>query len=143
MEAVPRKDENDTTDEEEWRGQNRPCRLPSVTLPLSRRRGGEALTSEDARRLEAFLKPSHIVVVATIGRNGMPHLTPNWYYYANETLMISTTKERVKYRNLTRDNRMTVCIYSEPRAQDYVTLWGHVSIRDDASIWPDTRAIVE
>ena len=101
------------------------------------------MTPEDVRRLEAFLKPSHIVVVATIGRNGMPHLTPNWYVYANETLMISTTKERVKYRNLTRDNRMSVCIYSEPRAQDYVTLWGHVTIRDDASIWLDTRAIVE
>ena len=101
------------------------------------------MTPEDTRRLEAFLKPSHIVVVATIGRNGMPHLTPNWYAYDNETLMISTTKERVKYRNLMRDNRMSVCIYSEPRAQDYVTLWGRVNIRDDASIWPDTRAIVE
>jgi PPOX class probable F420-dependent enzyme len=101
------------------------------------------VTPEDVRRLEAFLKPSHIVVVATIGRNGMPHLTPNWYAYVNETLMISTTKERVKYRNLRRDNRLSVCIYSEPRAQDYVTLWGRVSIRDDASIWPDTRAIVE
>jgi PPOX class probable F420-dependent enzyme len=101
------------------------------------------LTPEEARRLEEFLKPSHIVVVATIGRNGMPHLTPNWYAYASGKLMISTTKERVKYRNLSRDNRMTVCIYSEPRARDYVTLWGHVIIRDDASIWPDTRAIVE
>jgi PPOX class probable F420-dependent enzyme len=101
------------------------------------------LTPEDARRLEAFLKPSHIVVVATIGRNGMPHLTPNWYVYANGTMMISTTKERVKYRNLSRDNRMSVCVYSEPRAQDYVTLWGHVGIRDDESIWPDTQAIVE
>jgi PPOX class probable F420-dependent enzyme len=101
------------------------------------------LTPEEAHRLEEFLKPSHIVVVATIGRNGMPHLTPNWYAYANVRLMISTTKERVKYRTLSRDNRMTVCIYSEPRAQDYVTLWGHVTIRDDASIWPDTRAIVE
>jgi PPOX class probable F420-dependent enzyme len=101
------------------------------------------MTPEDVRRLEAFLKPSHIVVVATIGRNGMPHLTPNWYAYANEMLMISTTKERVKYRNLTRDNRMTVCIYSDPRAQDYATLWGRVTIRDDESIWPDTRAIVE
>ena len=101
------------------------------------------MTPEDVRRLEAFLKPSQIVVVATIGRDGMPHLTPNWYYYANETLMISTTKVRVKYRNLMRDNRMSVCIYSEPRAQDYVTLWGGVSIRDDESIWTDTRAIVE
>ena len=101
------------------------------------------MTPEDARHLEAFLQPSHIVVVATIGRNGMPHLTPNWYAYANGTLMISTTKEPVKYRNLRRNSRMTVCIYSAPRAQDYVTLWGRVNIRDDASIWPDTRAIVE
>jgi PPOX class probable F420-dependent enzyme len=97
----------------------------------------------EARRLEAFLEPSRIVVVATIGQHGMPQLTPNWYVYTNSTLMISTTKERVKYRNLSRDNRMTVCIYSEPQAQDYVTLWGHVRIRDDDSIWPHTRAIVE
>ena len=101
------------------------------------------MTSEDARRLEAFLAPSYIVVVATIGPSGMPQLTPNWYAYANGKLMMSTTKERIKYRNLTRDNRMSVCIYSPPRAQNYVTLWGHVAIRDDASIWPDTRAIVE
>jgi PPOX class probable F420-dependent enzyme len=101
------------------------------------------VTPAEARRLEEFLTPSHIVVVATIGRNGMPHLTPNWYVYAHDTLMISTTKERVKYRNLSRDNRMTICIYSEPLAQDYVTLWGHVSIRDDDSIWPDTHAIVK
>ena len=100
------------------------------------------MTAEEARRLEAFLQPSRIVVVATIGRQGMPQLTPNWYCYAHGTLMISTTKERIKYRNLRRDNRMSLCIYAEPMAQDYVTLWGHVSIRDDASIWPDTRAIV-
>jgi PPOX class probable F420-dependent enzyme len=101
------------------------------------------VTPEEARRLEAFLMPSHIVVVATIGSHGMPHLTPNWYVYTNGTLMISTTKERIKYRNLSRDNRMAVCIYSEPQAQDYVTLWGRVTIRDDASIWPDTQAIVK
>ncbi len=101
------------------------------------------MTPEDAHRLAEFLTPSRMVVVATIGPSGMPHLTPNWYYYAHGTLMISTTKERVKYRNLTRDNRMTVCIYAEPVAEDYVTLWGHVNIRDDNSIWSDTRAIVE
>ena len=101
------------------------------------------MTPEEARRLEAFLRPAHIVVVATLGPSGMPHLTPNWYVYTNGTLMISTTKERIKYRNLRRDNRMAVCIYSEPQAQDYVTLWGRVTIRDDASIWPDTQAIVQ
>ena len=101
------------------------------------------MTPTEEHRLDAFLAPSRIVVVATIGRHGMPQLTPNWYHYANSTLMISTTKERVKYRNLVRDPRMTVCIYAVPQAQDYVTLWGHASIRDDDSIWPDTRVIVE
>ena len=101
------------------------------------------MTPEQSRRLAEFLAPSHIVVVATIGASGMPQLTPNWYVYTKGTLMISTTKERVKYRNLTRDNRMSVCIYSEPLAENYVTLWGRVNIRDDASIWPHTRAIVE
>ena len=80
------------------------------------------MTSEDVRRLEAFLAPSHIAVVATIGPSGTPQLTPNWYVYANGKLMMSTTKERVKYRNLTRDRRMSACIYSQPQAQNYVTL---------------------
>lgn len=101
------------------------------------------MTPEAARRLEAFLAPAHIVVVATIGKSGMPQLTPNWYVYRNGTMMISTTKERIKYRNLSRDNRMSVCVYSAPQAEQYVTLWGHVSIRDDASIWEPTQAIVE
>jgi hypothetical protein len=73
----------------------------------------------------------------------MPQLTPNWYVCRGGKLLISTTKERVKYRNLVRDNRMTICIYAEPEAQDYATVWGRVTIRDDESIWPDTRAIVE
>jgi hypothetical protein len=38
---------------------------------------------------------------------------------------------------------MSVCIYAAPLAENYVTLWGRVSIRDDDSIWPHTRAIVE
>jgi PPOX class probable F420-dependent enzyme len=105
--------------------------------------GGCALTPEAQRRLAEFLQPSHIAVIATIGPSGMPQLTPNWYDYTDGKVMISTTKERVKYRNLVRDSRMTVCIYTERDAQDYATMWGHVTIRDDDSIWPDTRAIVE
>jgi PPOX class probable F420-dependent enzyme len=101
------------------------------------------LTPEETNRLEAFLKPSHIVVVATIGRSGMPHLTPNWYVYRDGKLMISTTKERVKYKNASRDKRMSVCVYSDLKATSYATITGPVVIRDDDSIWPDTQAIVE
>ena len=88
-------------------------------------------------KAEEFLKPSRIAVVATVGRTGMPHLTPNWYVYADGKVAISTTKERVKYRSL------SVCIYSEPQALEYVTVVGQAEIIDGDSIWPVTKAIVE
>ena len=87
--------------------------------------------------------PSRIAVVATVGRGGMPHLTPNWYRYADGAITISTTKERVKYRNLIRDDKLAVCIYSDALASEYLTLTGRASVSDDESIWPETQAIVE
>ena len=102
-----------------------------------------SLTAEEASRLEEFLRPPRIAVVATVGRSGMPQLTPNWYRYANGRLAVSTNKERIKYINLMRDPRLAVCIYSEPRAGGYVTLRGQAEVSDDESIWPETQAIVE
>ena len=101
------------------------------------------LTPQETARLEEFLSPSRIAVVATVGRTGMPQLTPNWYRFANGRLAISTTKDRIKYRNLSRDRRLAVCIYSEPRALEYVAIRGLAEIIDDDSIWPETQAIVE
>lgn len=101
------------------------------------------LTQDEETRLEEFLAPARIAVVATVGKTGMPQLTPNWYRYSGGRLTISTTKERVKYRNLSSDDRMAVCVYSDTLAEEYVTLRGRVEISDDDSIWPETRAIVE
>ena len=101
------------------------------------------MASYDVARLEEFLAPSRIAVVATVGRTGMPQLTPNWYHFANGRLTISTTKERVKYQNLSRNQNLSVCIYSDPMARDYVVLSGQAQVTDGDSIWPETQAIVE
>ena len=101
------------------------------------------LTTEEKTQLKEFLDEPMIAVVATVGRRGMPQLTPNWYAYLDGRLVISTTKERVKYRNLTRDNRLAVCICSEPLGRRYATVQGRAAVIDDESIWPDTQAIVE
>ena len=100
------------------------------------------MTDDQRARLVQFLEPSRIVMVATIGRDGMPQMTPNWYFFNGDRVAISTTKDRVKYRNLSRDPRMTVCIASEPMAGDYVSISGSVFISDDDSIWPTTRSII-
>ncbi len=100
-------------------------------------------TPEEMARLEEFLKPTRIVVVVTLDGSGMPQVTPNWYVFSDGKLHISTTKERAKYINLARDNRLALCIYSGTDAGDYVSLYGHADISDDDSIWPITHAIVE
>ena len=101
-----------------------------------------SMTDEQRIRLAEFLEPSRIVMVATIGRDGMPQMTPNWFYYDGDRLAMSTTRDRVKYRNLSRDPRMSVCIAVEPMASDYVSISGPVSISEDDSIWPVTRSII-
>ena len=101
------------------------------------------ISAEERTRLAGFLAPSRIAVVATIGRDGLPQLTPNWYVYSGGRLLVSTTRQRVKYRNLVRDGRIAVCVCSEPMAEEYVTVRGRAEVRDDDSIWADTRAIVE
>ena len=97
----------------------------------------------DLSRLETFLEPSRIVIVATIGRDGTPHLTPNWYVLEDGRLCISTTKERVKFRNLSRDDRISLCVCSEPLAGEYVTIWGRAELIDDESMWAVTQRIAE
>ena len=101
------------------------------------------LSAQEIERLEAFLAPPWIAVVATIGGSGMPQLTPNWYRFAGGKLAVSTTREKVKYLNLTRDDRLAVCVCSEPRAGDYAAMTGRAEIIERDAIWPETQAIVE
>ena len=101
------------------------------------------MTVEERRRLEDFLAPSRIAVVATVGKTGMPQLTPNWYDFSDGRMTISTTKDRIKYLNLVKDDRLAVCVYSDALAHDYVTIRGHAEIIEGDAIWPDTLAIIK
>jgi nitroimidazol reductase NimA-like FMN-containing flavoprotein (pyridoxamine 5'-phosphate oxidase superfamily) len=54
--------------------------------------------------ITAYLDAPYIAVVATISRNGAPHLTPNWYRYDGKVLTLITRTDRLKYFNLQRDH---------------------------------------
>jgi PPOX class probable F420-dependent enzyme len=56
----------------------------------------------------AFLDEQRIVVVATNGRDGWPHLMPLWYVVRDGELWSWTYAKSQKVRNLERDSRATL-----------------------------------
>ncbi len=99
-------------------------------------------TAEQIAFLDEFLATPRIAVVVSNSGSGFPQATPNWFNWDGERLSVSTTKDRLKYRNFSRDPKMSVLIYEEPMASDYVQLRGRVEIQDDDGIWEPTRAIL-
>ena len=45
----------------------------------------------DKQGIDQFLAGIKMAVMATINKDGSPHLSPNWYYYDGDRLMFVTT----------------------------------------------------
>ncbi len=99
-------------------------------------------TPDQIAFLNDYLATARIAVVVANSVSGYPQTTPNWFNWDGERLSVSTTKDRLKYKNFSRDPRATILIYEEPMAADYVQLRGDVEIQDDDAIWEPTRAIL-
>ncbi|WP_227980900.1 PPOX class F420-dependent oxidoreductase [Nocardia spumae] len=69
--------------------------------------------------------------LATIGRDGQPHLTVIWLDRDGDELVYSTTVARAQYKNVVRDPRVTVMI--NPPDAPYL----YAEIRGTATITPD------
>lgn len=61
-------------------------------------------------RTRAFLREPRDAYVTTINRNGTPHMTVVWYDLRGDDILLNTAEDRVKYRNLERDPRVSVLI---------------------------------
>ena len=77
---------------------------------------------------EAFLNSQPHAIVATIQPDGVPQLTPNWYWWDGERFWISTLDWTVKVRNLKRDPRITLCIDTGKRRENYVQVFGTAEV---------------
>jgi PPOX class probable F420-dependent enzyme len=81
-------------------------------------RRGEIVLSE-AEQAE-LLESERIVAVASLGKNGWPHVMPLWYVPRDGEVWIYTYAKSQKVRNLERDPRATLLLetgheYSELR----------------------------
>ena len=79
--------------------------------------------------IEAVHQPTDWVHVATIGRDGGPHVTPMMMGLEPPYLLFSFTGKQ-KVRNLERDPRACVSI-AKPDSMAHVIVWGTLEMRWD------------
>ena len=98
---------------------------------MSSRRDQIRMSEEE---VAAFLAEPHTLAVATLGRDGRPHLVAMWYGFLDGSLALWTYGKSQKVVNLRRDPRMTGMVetggaYDQLRG---VELLGRGVVVDDA-----------
>jgi len=80
---------------------------------------------------ERFLAGRHVAVLATLGPDGQPVLTPIWYLYRDGLLYMRTGAESIKAGNVRRDQRVAICIQDERPPYKSVTIHGRASVEPE------------
>jgi PPOX class probable F420-dependent enzyme len=86
--------------------------------------------SRDERR-EFLLTGTRTAKVATVRRDGQPHVTPIWFVMDGDELVFTTGRSSVKGRALLRDGRICLCVDDERPPYAFVMIDGIVTLLDD------------
>lgn len=86
-----------------------------------------------------FLEHSRVMTLASLGKNGTPHLTAMWYGLIGGEIWFETKGKSQKAVNLRRDPRVTVLVEA---GDTYDQLRG-VSIEGRAEVIDDAEALFE
>ena len=89
---------------------------------------------------ESFLNETHMADLATLKRDGSPHVAPQWYHYDGKDLYFIAGKTSIKVRNIERDPRVMVSIAAPGFPLRYVLIEGTAEVAD-ADREKTTRAI--
>src|SRR5205823_3300465 len=98
----------------------------------------EQIQMSDAE-VAKFLDSQRVVVVATNGRDGWPHLMPLWYVIREGEIWSWTYAKSQKVKNLGRDDRATLQVES---GEEYHELRG-VMVEANAVVHRELEAVAE
>ncbi|MEU4444930.1 PPOX class F420-dependent oxidoreductase [Actinosynnema sp. NPDC050801] len=88
-----------------------------------------AVTLSAATR--ALLDDRNYVVLATLNPDGSPQTSVLWVARDGDDLLFSTLRDRAKERNLRRDPRASVSVWSNADPEVYAEIRGTVTIAED------------
>lgn len=75
------------------------------------------LTEEQA----ALFLATNFACVAALRRDGSVHLTPVWIDWDGECVVFNISVERLNMKLLTRDPRVTICVFTLDNPYQFVT----------------------
>jgi len=89
------------------------------------------------QEIEQFLRSPNIAIMATVRPDGQPHAVPTWYDYQNGEIVLHMGLRSRRYRNLARNDRVTLCIDTRTPPYKAVVIQGRAVIEvgtdDDCS----------
>ncbi|MFJ4201252.1 PPOX class F420-dependent oxidoreductase [Streptomyces sviceus] len=68
--------------------------------------------------------------LSTVRADGSPHVTPVWCLLDGDDIVLTTEKEGVKGRNLSRDGRFALCVDEDRPPYAFVLLQGRAQISE-------------
>lgn len=84
------------------------------------------------REVRAFLlHGTRTAKLATVGRDGLPHVVPVWFVLDGTDVVITTMSGSAKARNLARQPAVSLCVDDERPPYAFVTLYGRATIHHD------------
>jgi PPOX class probable F420-dependent enzyme len=70
--------------------------------------------------------------LATVRKDGRPHVAPIWFDLDGDELVFTTWHESVKAANKRRDPRVSVCVGDESPPYAFVVVEGTITVTEDA-----------
>ncbi len=69
--------------------------------------------------------------VATVRKDGRPHVAPVWFTLDGDTIVFTTGEHTVKAANIRRDPRVCLCVDDERPPYAYILVEGTATLSDD------------
>jgi len=71
--------------------------------------------------------------LATVRKDGRPHVVPVWFVMDGETIIFTTGEHAVKAANIRRDARISLCVDDDTPPFAYIIIEGTVTLDTDQS----------
>jgi PPOX class probable F420-dependent enzyme len=84
-----------------------------------------------AEQRNFLLEHNHTAKVATVRKDGRPHVAPVWFDLDGDTIVFTTGDSSVKAMNIRRDTRVSICVDDETPPFSFMIIEGIATLSDD------------